>query len=124
MNKFAILILTSMLSAGVWADINCEKLAKIADDNGLMHGSKYIYTVQGNKGLRTYFHSAPSEQCKIKNLFLIPNDSVIAYQQFKNENRTWIYVMYIDKNGNDTMGWMKVQHFKITSKFSNNDPDD
>lgn len=122
--KKLLLLPLLFISSFTLADMSCDRLSKIADDNGVLYGTKYIHTVQGKKGFRTYFYSAPSEQCKIKNLFLIPNDSVIAYQQFTNENRTWIYVMYVDKNGNDTMGWMKDADFKITSKFSINDPDE
>lgn len=124
MKKLLLLITISLLSGGAWAETNCDKLSKIADENGRFYGTKYIHTVQGKSGFRTSFYSAPSEQCKIKNLFLIPNDSVIAYQEFKNENHTWLYVMYVDKNGNDTSGWMKERDFKVTSKFSMNDPDD
>jgi len=65
-----------------WAD-NCDKLSKIADDNGAIYATKYSFTVIGNKGYRSYFHSAPSNQCKLKNLFIIPKDSVIVYQEFR-----------------------------------------
>lgn len=101
--------------------MSCDRLSKIADDNGVLYGTKYIHTIQGKKGFRTYFYSAPSEHCKIKNLFLIPYDSVIAYQEFKNENQTWLYVMYVGKNGSDTLGWMKERDLKVTSKLSSNE---
>lgn len=114
---FSLLI---TLSTAASANINCDQLSKLADDNGVMYGTKYMFTLQGPKGFRSNFHSAPSAQCSIKNLFLIPNDTVIAYQQFQNENYTWFYVMYIDKNGNDTTGWMKEKDFKMTSRLSLN----
>lgn len=118
MKKLLLLAIASACSAAVWASPSCDRLAKIADDNGTMFGTKYSFVVQGNKGFRTYFHSAPSNQCKIKNLFVIPKDSVIAYQEFKNENQTWLYVMYIDRNGNDTSGWVKARDFKISGSLS------
>lgn len=117
MTRFLLPIMLC-ISGGAWANTDCDRLSNIADDNGVFYGTKYIYTVQGPKGFRTNFHSAPSEQCKIKNLFLIPSDSVIAYQEFKNENHTWLYVMYIDKNGNDTTGWMREKDLKVASKLS------
>lgn len=107
------LVICSQASA-----INCAQLSKIADDNGSMYGTKYSFVVQGQKGFRTYFHSAPSAQCKIKDLFLIPNDSVVGYQEFTNENRTWLYVMYVDKNGRDTSGWMLTKDLKISGSVS------
>lgn len=106
-----------LISSGAYAQVNCSQLSKIADDNGLMYGTKYSFIVQGNKGFRTHFYSAPSTQCKISDLFLIPKDSVIAYQEFKNENQTWLYVMYVDKNGNDTTGWVKGRDFKISKSI-------
>lgn len=116
MKKLLLLMLLAC-SSGAYAQVNCSQLSEIADDNGLMYGTKYIFVVQGNKGFRTYFHSAPSNQCKIKNLFVIPEDSVIAYQEFKNENQTWLFVMYVDKNGNDTTGWVKERDFKISGSL-------
>ncbi|WP_088459422.1 hypothetical protein [Acinetobacter soli] len=106
------LLLALFISFGTLAD--CSKLSKIADDNSQDYGTKYSYTVQGQKGFRSYFHSAPSNSCKVKDLFLIPKDSVIAYSEFKNENQTWLFVMYVDKNGNDTEGWLKQRDLKLS----------
>ena len=116
--KKLLLLLCCTLSAGVYAANDCDRLSKIADENGTSYGTKYSYNVIGKKGFRTYFHSAPSNQCKLKDIFIIPNDSVIAYQEFKNENQTWLYVMFVDKNGNDTSGWVKARDFKVSGRFS------
>jgi hypothetical protein len=112
-----IFLLTLLISGWAWAK-TCDYLSKIADDNGIPYGTKYSFTVQGTKGFRSYFHSAPSSECKLKGVFIIPNDSVIAYQEFKNEKQTWLYVMYIDKDGNDTSGWVKARDFKLSGRFS------
>ncbi|EHU1925339.1 hypothetical protein A1E71_RS18810 [Acinetobacter baumannii] len=116
--KKIILSAALFVLCGKASALTCSQLAKIADDNGIAYGTKYSFVVKGSKGFRTYFHSAPSSECKIKQLFLIPKDSVIAYQEFKNQNRTWIYVMYIDKNGNDTEGWVLENDFKISGSIS------
>ena len=116
--KKIILSAALFVLCGKASALTCSQLAKIADDNGIAYGTKYSFVVKGSKGFRTYFHSAPSSECKIKQLFLIPKDSVIAYQEFKNQNRTWIYVMYIDKNGNDTSGWVKARDFKVSGSLS------
>lgn len=88
---FIFLILGSNASA-----FTCTELSKIVDDNSIRYGTKYSFVVQGQKGFRTYFHSAPSSQCKIKQLFIIPKNSVIAYQEFKNEKETWKYYRRLD----------------------------
>ena len=116
MKKIA-LITTLLIVCGEASAINCSQLSKIADDNSIPYGTKYSFVVKGQKGFRTYFYSAPSSECKIKQLFLIPKDSVVAYQEFNNENKTWLYVMYIDKNGKDTEGWVLENHFKVSGSL-------
>ena len=118
MKKSYLFAVSCLISSSLYASPNCDQLAKIADDNGANYGAKYSYTVKGPKGYRSYFHTAPSEQCKMKNVFIIPKDSVIAYQEFKNENELWLYVMYISNNGVDTEGWVKAKDFKISGRIS------
>ncbi|MHA3083656.1 hypothetical protein E0H86_09895 [Acinetobacter sp. ANC 4635] len=120
MKKPLLLTAFCLFSGSLYASPNCDRLAKIADDNGAIYGTKYSYTVKGPQGYRSYFHTAPSEQCKIKNVFIIPKDSVIAYQEFKNENELWLYVMYIGKDGVDTEGWVKAKDFKMSGRISPN----
>lgn len=98
----------------------CENLSKIANENSLQYGTKYAFKVQGLKGTRVHFHSAPSKYCVNKNLFIIPNDSVIAYQEFINENQQWFYAKYIDKDGNDHDGWFLQENFKLSGSISTN----
>ena len=109
--KKLVVFFIYLFSTSIWA--NCNNLANIADHNGTQYGTKYSFYVKGQKGFRTYFHSAPSKECLIKNLFIIPKDSVIAYQDYKNEGQTWMYVMYIQKDGNTIEGWVKEHDFKI-----------
>ena len=114
-----IALITALLTiCGNASAFTCNELSRIADENSIQYGTKYSFVVQGQKGFRTYFHSAPSAQCKIKQLFLIPKDSVVAYQEFKNEKETWLYVMYFGKDGNTTEGWVLEKHFKISGSLS------
>lgn len=117
MKKLLIASLLATLSFGSLAQPSCQDLDKIAQDNGDQYGTKYSFTAQGPKGSRIYFHSAPSSNCKIKQLFIIPKDSVVAYQEFKNENQTWLYVMYIAKDGTDTEGWMLKKDLKVSGSI-------
>ena len=111
---FSIFLLTSFKASA----ISCEELTKVAEDNSGISTTKYTYTVQGKKGFRTYFHSAPSTKCKIKELFLIPKDSVIAYSYFIYENKKWMNIMYIDKKGNYPTGWVLEKDFKEQGKIN------
>jgi len=119
--KYLMFLAFIICSTASSADLDCKQLSKIADENGTMFGTKYFFTLQGQKGFRSYFHNAPSSQCKNSKLFLIPDDTVVAYQQFNYEGISWLYVMYIDKQGRDTSGWMKDQDFKLSSQLSMND---
>ncbi|WP_151713472.1 hypothetical protein [Acinetobacter bereziniae] len=114
--KKTLLITCCIFSIGAWA--NCDDLNKIADENGTHYGTKYAFTVKGEKGYRAYFHSAPSNKCKYAKTFLIPKDSVIGYQEFLNEKQNWIYVMYIANDGTDTSGWIKEKDLKISGRIS------
>lgn len=107
----------TLMSFGSFAQ-TCETLDKLAQNKGIQFGTKYSFVAKGEKGSRVYFHSAPSDQCKINQLFIIPKDSVIAYQEFKNESKTWLYVMYISKDGTDTEGWMRENDLKISGSMS------
>lgn len=113
----SIFILSSF-KVSASAPLSCKELSKITDDNAGVLRTKYSYNVKGNKGFRTYFHSAPSNQCKIKGLFIIPNDNVIAYSYFTYENTDWMYVMYTNKNGDETYGWVKVKDFQEQGKIN------
>jgi hypothetical protein len=111
-----LLLLSLLVTGGAWAD--CSELNKLADKNGIHYGTKYSFIVKGVKGHRAYFHSAPANKCKYTNTFIIPNDSVIGYQEFSNEKQNWIYVMYISKDGTDTSGWIKEKDLKISGRYS------
>jgi len=117
-----LICLACLISAETsWAKQDCNQLNEIAKKDGPLYLSKKpTYQVIGNKGFRTYFYSAPSNACKIKSLFLIPKDNVYAYQEFKNGNETWIYVMYQDKNDTYPSGWMKKSDFRINGYFATN----
>lgn len=63
-----ILIGSLFLLSGKTSALTCMQLAKIADDNADTPRTKYSFVVKGGKGFRTYFHSAPSHECKIDGL--------------------------------------------------------
>ena len=67
---------------------------------------------------RVYFYSAPKEICKMNDQFMIQNDQVIAYSNYKDKaQQEWMYVMYANKNHDadeeDDLveGWIKLKDF-------------
>lgn len=70
---------------------------------------------------RTYFYSAPDENCKIdKNLFIIKNDHVEVLGEFKE----FYNVIYHKRNGDNVTGWISKnnaalpQENKVTDLFN------
>lgn len=62
---------------------------------------------------RLYFHSAPSDQCKLTS-FIIPKDDVTVYQR----HNEWSYVMYVHpKTGEDTSGWVHSRRLELRGTF-------
>ncbi|HFG6966542.1 TPA: hypothetical protein ACGIKW_001712 [Acinetobacter baumannii] len=107
MKKLILLSLLLGVNFSLSANTNCSKLSDIADNNYLELDALEIMKVSSDKGPRVYFHSAPSQSCKIKQKFVISNDQVIAYYSFENEGQEWLYVVYTGKNNKKTVGWVK-----------------
>ncbi len=115
------LITTLILGSTNVSAMTCLQFAKVADENSLTSNTTYTYSVKGKKGFKTYFHSAPLDQCKISGLFIIPKDSVMAYQYFKNQNKDWMYVTYYDENGKETSGWVLERDFIKSGYINSNE---
>lgn len=113
-------LFTGLCLSALTAHVNaqsCSALNAQASQRSVMYQPRISFQVTGKKGFRTYFHTAPSEQCKQKNLFLIPGDSVIAYEEISISNQTWISVMYVQNGGSTVEGWMKKKSFKQMGKI-------
>jgi hypothetical protein len=62
---------------------------------------------------RLHFHSAPDFHCRMKGVFVIPNDSLVAYGQTDDG---WTSVMYI--KGNYDLGWVRSSRLKTTGTIA------
>lgn len=51
---------------------------------------------------RLYFYSAPEEDCKIKDLFVVNSDHLLAY----HESQNFTYVSYLSDKNKITSGWV------------------
>ena len=52
---------------------------------------------------RVYFHSAPSDNCKIKDRFILKNDFITMYSTYDDGKEQWVSIMYMSKRLGDTV---------------------
>ena len=96
---------------------DCVKLEEKAEQKEVQiiprWGMKVIATT------RVYFHSAPSNACKIKDLFMIKNDHITAYSTYDDGQEQWVSIMYFSKRLGDTVqGWAKLKDFEYMGTMS------
>lgn len=113
MNKIILLVVTMFLSCGAFANVSCSKLSNLADNNYKELDALELLQVAKNLNPRVYFHSAPSEKCKISQLFIIPSDVALAYYLFRNEDQDWVYITYTGKDNKKTAGWVQRKYFNF-----------
>ncbi len=107
MAKVFILWITLLLSFNVFAQVNCDALDNLAQQQGIRFDSaENGYQVKGEG--RAYFYSAPTEGCEDKKIFIIHGDNVNVYLDYNN----YFYVMYFTKNGKQVSGWVKSDRLK------------
>lgn len=64
---------------------------------------------------RLYFHTAPHDDCRSMDIFVLPGEVVYAY----TESEGWMSVMYVNiKTGKDASGWVKKSRLKVTGNLS------
>lgn len=116
--KYFLLFGILIFSQPSQAKTDCNALNDKLKPQIISYYPRVFFQVQGNKGLRVYFHTAPSKKCKQHNIFIIPEDSVIAYKDIQYNNETWVNVMYIGKH-NEVQGWIKKKYLKETGHIYN-----
>lgn len=107
MMKKLLLVMFLVCSSGVYAQVNCSQLSELSDDNYTELDALTLFKVSGKNSSRTHFYSAPSKSCKNNQVFVIPNDTVVAYYSFNNEGQQWLYAVYTNKNNVKTRGWLQ-----------------
>ncbi|MGV3345337.1 hypothetical protein ACGVWS_06175 [Enterobacteriaceae bacterium LUAb1] len=65
---------------------------------------------------RLYFYSAPDEDCKIKDLFVVSNDYLLAYHESKN----FTYAIYLSGENKITSRWVHSNGVTTTTALQNN----
>jgi hypothetical protein len=87
----------------------CDKALRQAKKDEAQIFPRAAYKVIG-KG-RLFLHSAPHEDCRLKDVFVIPGDDLIAYSDYKG----WYSVMYMNpKTGEDFQGWVDSKRLNYT----------
>jgi hypothetical protein len=90
------------------AAVDCKALDAKANDTGDRipgHAAGRVVIGSG----RTFFHSAPDARCKMKGVFVIPGDHLIAYTEYEG----WTSVMFVNlKTSDDAIGWVESSRLK------------
>ncbi|GKW26128.1 hypothetical protein PEC311524_37220 [Pectobacterium carotovorum subsp. carotovorum] len=105
MSKFALFCffyLFSGFSFSACGEINSS--AEIEQDVFKSADSGYVVTASG----RTYLYSAPNENCKFKDIFLIAGDKIDVYAEYSG----FFSMMYLKKNGEPVTGWIHSNSVK------------
>ncbi len=96
---------------------DCAKIEKLAEKKEVHLIPRWGMQVVSPQ--RVYFHSAPNDACKIKDLFIVKNDHVTAYTVYNDGKQDWVSVMYFSQRLGDTVqGWAKFKAFKKTGTMS------
>ena len=104
-----------MVSVSSQAKNHCSTLNEkiLKKDNQI--APVWILSVQSKE--HVYFHSAPSDNCKIKNLFIIFDDTVTGYNFYQDSKQEWIKVIYYSKRkdleSEIVEGWIKFRDLKL-----------
>lgn len=108
-------VLLALITTFSHAHIDCLKL----NDHVLKQGNQIapVWILSAKSKQRVYFHSAPHDACKIKDLFIIQNDIVSGYHFYREPSeQDWIYVLYYSKRkdlDNEIVeGWIKFKNLK------------
>lgn len=88
--------------------VNCKAPSQM---EGVHLSPRLTYEVAGTG--RLYFHTAPNEKCISKNIFVIPGDQIVAYE----ESGEWSSVAFFSKTGETTDGWVMTKRLKFMGAF-------
>lgn len=104
-----VLLVLSLAASPPAKLFDCGTVDRLGNDEGVrIPGHLAIYKVIGEG--RLPFHSAPDARCAIPDVFIIPNDEVIAYVEYGG----FTYVMYLKKGGGDASGWVRSERLRGT----------
>lgn len=91
----------------------CAALAERAKGAEGLISPAATYRVTGAG--RLHFHTAPDPRCRQSEVFIIPNDVVIAYSKYGD----WFNVMYVNpKTGKDVDGWLRAPRLEYTGRIA------
>lgn len=87
----------------------CSELSKKADEEQV-YIDHSMNTFRVVSKTRLYINSAPSDKCKINNLFLVDGDVVSGYTTLNG----YLFASYFKTNGDSVDGWLKLSQLKNT----------
>lgn len=98
------------LATAARADVDCQALSDSASKIGVyIPGDDSGRQVIGSGRLQ--FYSAPNSACKVRGVFILPNETVDAYTEYNN----FTSVIYINvKTKTKATGWVESSRLKPT----------
>ena len=101
-------MLALSLSSVAAAQESCPRISQQAEQQQARFNPPATYAV-GSKG-RLYFHTAPANHCRSRDVFVIGGDELIAYSEYQG----WYSVMYINpRSGQDFHGWVRPERLRL-----------
>lgn len=109
-----LVLLGTFASASIGGESECTRLDARAGGPENNYRPPLEAAVIGKS--RLYFHSAPSDRCRMKGVFVIGGDVLTVYKSIEG----WANVMYIARNGDDYMGWVLEKRIKKIGQYGHN----
>ena len=105
---YAIFISLFLAASSRAAQTTCQQIAQRAEQQQALFNPPASYAVMG-KG-RLYFHTAPDDSCRSREVFVIAGDELIAYTEYQG----WFSVMYSNpRSGQDFHGWVRSERLSM-----------
>jgi hypothetical protein len=105
---YAAFINLFLSSFSLAAQLTCQQITEQAEQQQALFNPPSSYAVIG-KG-RLYFHTAPDNSCRSRDVFVITGDELIAYTEYQG----WYSVMYINpRSGQDFHGWVRPERLTM-----------
>ncbi len=105
---YAAFISLFLASSSLAAQTTCQQISQLAEQQQALFNPPASYAVN-SKG-RLYFHTAPDNSCRSREVFVIAGDELIAYTEYQG----WYSVMYINpRSGQDFHGWVRPERLTM-----------
>jgi hypothetical protein len=112
------LLFALVVGASLWSVAHADQTSCSPPSETILLRPPLGYEVAGSG--RLYFHTTPDEKCVRKNVFVVPKDKLVAYEEYGG----WSSVVYLAKGGHIYTGWVSTNRLKFVGTEGSTDPRD